>query len=479
MRSKMPSCRMNVIQVLLPDGPCAEHHPAPSPLFTIMSFSPQRPPMGLLNLIQGLGTRHSQEYTDFLDACAKLRQMRCIEANLATIARCLTTVRAATQSKCIEYYITHDLDRIILQLHAQTDLEDFFCLVLPVLGEDYLRSEFCKVVWKYGSFHRLCKAYCEQCVMHGVFNRDLAQHLVGMFTKSKDVRDGLILVCKLKEYAFFFEELSLGKAIADRVNDLLNEMSDGVFELLDLLCYYEDVSGVSLVDEISLAGNGARSSCIIYFDQDTRPGESTERDGVYVKKGAEGDAVYTRQDGHCAESPGRSTAEDKPDPAPPYKNRLVFLAAIFRKVKSQALRNRTVMAALAFVTDRYFSEFLTECILNDPGVISDLLSSKMKRADWSPLGVYEMLVEGGWAAMRNEEEDGIDKSIVDAARSVKTRRPNKFPLLERLLDGNFEDHRIYLFLYMANKAVFYSHFGRIFKVCKNKAWLIKAIENGQ
>ena len=59
--------------------------------------------------------------------------------NLEIISNCLLSEYSENVSKCLDYYLSHDIDKIIFQLNDKADVESFFLSIIHVMPSEYLK----------------------------------------------------------------------------------------------------------------------------------------------------------------------------------------------------------------------------------------------------------------------------------------------------------------------------------------------------
>lgn len=330
--------------------------------------------MNFFNLLKN--RKQNNLYNDFLEAYAQLREMTNPIGNLNTVARCLTEEHEEAGKRCMDYYITHDIDRVILQLHATEPeiVENFYLLALPLCDHTYLSGELLRFIWRYNDFNRLCIIYCELCVVNNIFNLDLASRLIERFPTCTSAQEGLIIVTKLEAYREYFAERELGSSLQNAVYDALPAKSSRAFSLMNLLIYYEDISTISLTDQLDLDN--------IFTNIKANDFSVKEKDGL----------DYNTQKNNSS-----------PESEILYENILLYFIDLFKTVKSESFRIKIIKHSVCYIKDTNYISFVISCIMNDPVVMVSLLSERKPKAVWSPLEIYKLI--------ENVEEEDLEDLI--------------------------------------------------------------------
>ncbi|KAI5152451.1 hypothetical protein ENBRE01_2841 [Enteropsectra breve] len=204
--------------------------------------------MGIYNILQNLGIKSNQIYTVFLEAYSKLRAMKSVPENLGIIAECLLGEKQSNQSKCKSYYLSHEMDQIIIQLHPLCDVEPFFTKILGCFDETYLQTEFFARIWRQHRLPRLSLLYSELCVVFGIFNRSLLEYQQEMYAVDPHVCEGLILLCKEPSYLAMLKASSFGENLVDTANSLLIQQMHCHGALILKNRSYSDIHNIDNID---------------------------------------------------------------------------------------------------------------------------------------------------------------------------------------------------------------------------------------
>lgn len=205
--------------------------------------------MPIFDLIQALTSKQAQIFSAYLNSYNDIRQMKNITDNLAVIAQCMLSEYNQGYSKCISHYLSNEIDKLILQLNHQTDLEIFYCSIIPLFPADYLKSPFFLSVWTYGPYIRLARLYSEKCVSAHIFNLQFCNHVCDNFVIMKD---SIIILCEFDDYLHHFKSIRIDLAFVREANALISIGNEDAVELLDLMIYYADKTGSDCLDFVSL-----------------------------------------------------------------------------------------------------------------------------------------------------------------------------------------------------------------------------------
>lgn len=205
--------------------------------------------MPIFDLINNFTSKYSQVFSSFLQAYSDIRQMKNIPQNLLIISQCLLTEYSQGSSKCLNYYISHDIDKILLQLNEQDNLESFYCSIIHLVTETYLNSEFFIEAWKYKKFFKLAKMYGEKCVSLKIFNSAYAHSLIESFPSSKN---SIVILCEVDEYLKFFKDSNVGEMAVKQVNLAIQMRMYEVIELIEFLVYFEDKSAMDFLSKVEI-----------------------------------------------------------------------------------------------------------------------------------------------------------------------------------------------------------------------------------
>ncbi|KAI5169243.1 hypothetical protein PAEPH01_0562 [Pancytospora epiphaga] len=389
-------------------------------------------PMGLLNLITSLGTKMNDTYSRFLDAWSRLQQMKDVEACLSIITECILAESTIGQTRCLQYIQTHGIDKAILELHASAEIEPFLLAMFKTADSNYLNEEVSHLVWRYGNFPRLVLLVCELCVINNVYNSSLVRHIYDSIPSAEPlVFSGLVLLVSLETYATVFSEMGLGQYTVACCNNLLSHCSGASFSAIDFLCFYEDITKQQLVDKLD-------------FTEVMSPEAFPELpSSLHVT----------------------------------YSDILLFYTDLFKEVKSRKFRLLLLSHSVGFVAEPGYADFISSCIVTDPSLLAAAFSGpRSGSVDWSPLSVYNAMKE----VLLND--NGIySNKVQDPSYFVNLVPLDKYyinscNLLHLFIKNRFSDIRLYLFLYSANKPIFYCNFNEILKICENRLELVKIIQ---
>lgn len=424
--------------------------------------------MPIFSLIQTLGSKHGP-YASFLGACSEIRQMKNTRSSLATMAQCILSEHCEGRSKCLEHYASNGIDRAVFHLSTQEDLEPFYIAVLPLFSEKYLRSEFWRTVWKYGKLNRVCKYYCERCAVYGIFNEELANYLMETSTFDPSVREALAVVCGMESYSKWLESMGFGFMVINRINSLVEAMSEDSIDLLNFSCYYENKSCADIMSHVVIR----LKSTGVAMDA---PGGTDM-------------VVYTD-----------SMPEDASETVirlVPLSRQLEFLLRIFRDVGSGRVRSKVLEEGCCISRSRgreegrVFANFIIECAKLDPGSVANSLCRPMANT-WSPLDVSRYFLEcgsvgpgmmgtGSAECPRTCSESTFaetlmemccgDADLVEACVGMlgtSRLRRRDASILDTVLYLRIADTRIFAFLYCADKMAFFNHFADIHSLVGEK-----------
>lgn len=285
--------------------------------------------MPIYELLQSFTNKQSKTYSSFLQAYSNIKEIKNLPENLSIISDCMVSDKS---NKCLSYYINNDMDRVILQLQDHFDIEPFFISILKIFDQKYLKSEFFRVIWKYKKYNRLAFYYGEMCVIHNVFNREFSYYLLEMFYLSKDIRESLVIVSKMQEYQEFFIDMGFGMMVVSKCNCLIEMNRNDSIEMLEFLCYYQDVTNIDLLSQIIFSINS--------------------------------------------------------------ENGLDFLLEIFVKIKSNTIRKKILVNSKEYCTSKGYSEFIIACIEEDPNLMSTIFKvSNCNDEEWCPLKLTQLLLK--------------------------------------------------------------------------------------
>ncbi len=205
--------------------------------------------------------KNSSLFNKFLERWFQLRDNNDPVKHLKLIGECILEENACEMNECINYYRDKKIDRAILHLYSRAPeaLENFYVKILRVSDLSYLVSDFYRVVWKHGAFHRLALGYAELCVAHEIFNEDFAEFLMKNLFVS-EVRKSIIFLGKLKMYMEYFKREELGMILVSETLRLLRIRSRKAFEFMYFLevyeallkIHFEDLFFTSYIDRIDL-----------------------------------------------------------------------------------------------------------------------------------------------------------------------------------------------------------------------------------
>lgn len=394
--------------------------------------------MNILSLLQG--RRPNRLYDDFLGAYAQLRESRDVPDSLKTILKCLREEEGTGSSKCMEYFVSHDMDRVVLQLHPSDGcpVEEFFDGLLALCPAAYLSGEFFRQVWRHDGFDRLCLKYAGLCEEHGLFNAELAARVIASVGSSAASREALLRLIRMDEYRRYFREMELGGMLARLAREELLLRSSSATAIMAVACEYADVVGGDLMSQVDL--------------------ENILRER------------------------GEGAPEDE----------LSLLMDLFVKVDSVVLRTKIVRCSLRWIRSARFPEFLSCCLLADPVCLGSLLAEKREKAQWNPAQIHGLLSGSVLADRIDASDDKTDNlsvtqeltsffscsgfqiseddvfsdqiylgKFINQLHTVKSTRSAKFSLLNYLLESGYPDIRVYLFLYFVDPRTLFDSLPRI------------------
>jgi len=326
-------------------------------------------------------------------------------------------------------------------LIAQDSLEMFYISTLHIFDAEYFRSDFWNLIWRHGKFSKLCKYYCEKCVEHDIFNKDLALYLVELSLSDSLVLEGMVVVCELDRYCKHFESVGFGDILADNIESYASAMDERCIHMLSFACYYEDRSKIDLLDRISLRIAQNKSDAgLLKLEDESVKGSSKIGDVTVKDFFQKEDQKEKNKEKECydKESNDRDTHDKESNDG--FCEQLKFLLQIFKKVKSKRIRYKVLIEACnaARIAENpgnktdLFSNFVLECIKIDNFVVGTALC-KPEENHWSPSKILDYLMED--FSCENKEIEDSRTSETKSRSSVfsddKLPQPKSFRNLEK------------------------------------------------
>lgn len=357
--------------------------------------------MPIIDLLQTFTSKHTQIFSAFLTAYTEIRRMKNIDTNISIIAQCLLTEYNEGSSKCLNHYITNELDKLLLQLNQHVDLEPFYCSIVPLHSETYLDSEFFRIVWKYGTFTRLARLYAEKCIAFKLFNNEFGTWVVENFFVS---RDCLIILCEMEEYLKLFNDLGLDYIVVNRINSLIQQGEIYAVDLLDFLVYYSDKTSSDLLEDIMI--NISKPDKNIMKDQNfpkhrddiPEPNTSLQNFKPFSLDG-------TKEENKTLTNPCISNSYESqmnPESISLTDNQSSsfissFLLVIFRRIKSILIRQKVIntltdLAEHNIIDAEVFAEMLIEFSKIDLYSVAEMLN-EFQDSYWKPSDILEILTQ--------------------------------------------------------------------------------------
>lgn len=322
-------------------------------------------PMPIFDLLNTITSKYTHAFSSFLQAYSDIKQMKNIPQNLSVISQCILNEYAQGTSKCLNYYIAHEMDKIFLNLNEYSNLETFYLSILPVMSEGYLNSDFFNEAWKYKKFFKLAKVYSERCLSMKLFNFDFADSLIQTFPDSKD---SVIILCEMDAYLNHFRENKLGDTVISLINSSIQNRRDEAIELFQFLIFFEDKGSLDLLAKIDF---------IHLVDQGSRD----------ISK----DIPNTSE---------HDTLEDfnnQSDVIEFYNSEFRYFFSIFKHIKSVKIRRKVlelipVLAEHNRIKLTGCFNFILECIKIDPLSVSGAMNH-YQESNWSPLKVHTLIMK--------------------------------------------------------------------------------------
>ena len=322
-------------------------------------------PMPIFDLINTITSKYSQAFSSFLQAYSDIKQMKNIPQNLSIISQCILAEHSQGSSKCLNYYITHEMDKIFLSLNEQTNLESFYLSILPVVTEGYLNSEFFTEAWKYKRYFQLAKLYSERCLSLKIFNLNFANSLIETFPKSEE---SIVVLCEMDIYLKHFKENNLGAIALEKANSAIKSRNSEIIKLIEFLVYFEDKSSLDLLN-------------MIEFDI---PGEQDNRN---VCKDIPTHTNVNLNDRIV----GYVTVNDS------CNSEFAYFFLIFKQIKSVKIRQKIleflpILVESGFITLEACVEFIIECLKVDSLAVSMSLNHYQDSV-WVPLHIQNLILK--------------------------------------------------------------------------------------
>ena len=385
-------------------------------LFAILTLLP----MPIFDLISTITSKYTQAFSSFLQAYSDIKQMKNIPQNLSTISQCMLTEYAQGTSKCLNYYIAHEMDKIFLSLSDYSNLEAFYLSIFPIMSEGYLNSDFFNEAWKYKKFYKLAKVYSEKCLSNKLFNSEFADSLIDTFPNS---RDSIIILCEMDAYLNYFKENRLCDTVISLVNDLIKNRKDEVIEIFQFLVFFEDKGSLDILSKIDL-------TC------------SLEQDNKDIAKSNELENINNNSE-HL-------------DNLESYNSEFRYFFLIFKRIRSIKIRHK-ILEILPILTEYNLVslsgcvQFILECIKIDSLAIS-LSLNHYEKSQWSPYLIYQLITKYFLPTTELSSYSMFDCSV-EGESSIKVSKdslnvilldlpnePQNLPILSKIMkDENLVD----------------------------------------
>lgn len=308
-------------------------------------------------------------------------------------------------SKCLNHYLANEIDKLILQLNQQVDLEPFYCSIVPLFSEDYLQSDFFRLVWKYGSFCKLSKLYAEKCIALKIFNYEFGSWTVENFVSMKE---SVVILCESTDYLKLFKDVGLGFVLVNRINLLIKGGDENGIDLLDFLVYYADKTSFDLLETVEIKlENASKDYTELGMSKNDR-----FKGGVFMHSSL----IYNTRPFEHKASGKESIKMDTPDETGVFLARpesdfsaTSFLFMIYKRVKSVIIRQKVIAEAVnltvnGVIDPETMTDLLLEFIKIDCCSVHGMLN-EFQESVWEPHEIVEIMVDAGIL-------NGADKSNI-------------------------------------------------------------------
>lgn len=336
--------------------------------------------MAILDLIQSFTSKQTQNFATFLSSYSEIRQMKNISSNLILMAQCILNEYNQGLNKCLNHYLSNDIDKLILQLSKYSELDQFYCLIFPVFNEEYFKSDFFKIVWKYGNFYRLARLYSEKCVVFRIFNPEFSIWIVNNFV---EMNDSVVILCEYFEYLSHFRDLGLDLILTDRINYLIENKDELGINLLDFLVYYADKTSLEILENIK-----------INFKQNIIDSKINDIPQENINKSIDNN-IYSSSS-ELSSSISISS----------------YLTLIFKKIKSIIIRQKVVKELFSnkYITRIELNNILLEFIKIDYTSVFELLN-EYQDPYWEPYKIILELNNSGYFNNNDDSDIKINNNI--------------------------------------------------------------------
>lgn len=432
--------------------------------------------MPIFNIFQSFISKQNQLYSDFLEAYNEVKQLKHIQNNLKTMAHCLVLESNQGFSKCLNYYIFNDVDKVLLNLgvlrpyfdkgsrdeensnyddkvkHSYTNLSHSLTPDLNSSAKSLRNKEYSKSTSNSPIHTDKIKDSIVQdslemfyiSTLH-IFNAEYFRsdfwNLIWMHGKFSKLCKYYCEKCV--EYDIFNKDLALYLVELSLSDALVLEGMVVVCELDSYCKHFESVGfGDILVDKIELYASSMDERCIhllsfACYYEDRSKIDLLDRISLRIALD-KSDAGYLNIEDVSAKDISKIEKHNK-ESHDKFCEQLRFLSKIFKKVKSKRIRYKVLIEACnaAGISENpgnktdLFSNFVLECIKIDNFVVGTALC-KPEKNHWSPLKILDYLM-GDFNCENTEIEDSRTsetKSRSNVFSDNKLPQPKSFRNLE-------------------------------------------------
>ena len=235
----------------------------------------------------------------------------------------------------------------------------------------------------------------ERSVKLKFFNKDLGYFVLEKFYSDKSIRDSFLILISLEEYKNLFEEVDIGNILVSKCNGLISNHNTLGIEYLEYLIVYEESVNkkyTSLIEIKLSASSPTYKNC--NFDG-TIDGSLSNTNCTFNNSGSNLNSTLNNtfdSTGISIENKMRSNTFNSTFNTINGRESLEYLLKIFKFIKLQRIRMKVISESLKFIRIEEFSEFLVNCIFNDPNLLASLLSERSERRNWNPQIIFKSLI---------------------------------------------------------------------------------------
>ncbi|ELA41029.1 uncharacterized protein VICG_01911 [Vittaforma corneae ATCC 50505] len=342
--------------------------------------------MPIIDLLQTFTSKQTQIFSAFLNSYSELRQMKNVNKNLTLMAQCMLNEYNQGFSKCLNHYLTNEIDKLVLQLHQQVDLEPFYCSLIPLCTEEYLQSDFFRSVWKYGNFYNLAKLYAEKCVALKIFNYEFGAWVIENFVLMKE---SVVILCESVDYLKLFRDIGLDFILINRINSLIKNADESGIDLLDFLVYYADKTSFDLLESIEIKLEGTSKAC---KNSKSKDDDLARNSLIYNIKPFE----YKATEKECIKMDTPVSSDTFPNPQSESEfSATSFLFMIYKRIKSVVIRQKVIVEATnlvknSLIDSKIMIDLLLEFIKIDYCSVFGMLN-EFQESVWEPYQIVEIM----------------------------------------------------------------------------------------